>query len=301
MDRFTKLSPRNSPQRVDAVELSAVASPAQVTPRIAEILTSLISSSPNLKQRKDAPLIAPLAELHSLTLLRAANSEMLLLVRDPRVDPVLCRWLDTEVRKARACSSQATQAEHLMSAIQRTFAPTETPLLHPIREKRFKNLTNPRDGTPRLLGEIIQNRIGVCRHVAPLLQLALQEAGISSTLLYGTLTRTEVDQPDIPPTRESHVLNIAIIDGTVRALDPMHGINEEIASITERQLSSSELFSRFQNSRAISVRPRGLLSPPIHSVFQGSQTALSGPMFVELSMLDLFMQATTRAEKSLKV
>ena len=273
-------------------ELRAPEAEATVAGRLLSLIRS--SSAFNPKAEGYAELNPPL-ELGPLTLIRAHANEQLLVVRDPAMDPALSAFLDRHGAAAQKLVGDSARAEYLLKAVGELFAPTWSLLPHPVRQYRFRQMTVPEDETPRLLGEFISNRIGVCRHVAPLLQLAFQEAGISSVIMHGTLRREYPDHPDEKPERSLHVWNVIVTDGRIRAVDPVNKLDCPLGTSPHSHPSAEDLMRRTDRTSGVHVEIGTWWRATERSVLKPQATALWGSSDISERMLDRFVAAVERA------
>jgi len=132
-----------------------------------------------------------------VALIRNFGAEGILIVKDRKIDPELTDWLAKAAQKVPPTGDALTKAKALNHFVYDTFNPNFLgfPLSGSRRIKQFNLLTAlPRaNGVPPdiRIGLFLKLRSGECRHRAVALQLALQEAGIPSRLVYGKL-RTEI-------------------------------------------------------------------------------------------------------------
>ncbi|NDC37743.1 MAG: hypothetical protein EBZ48_06790 [Proteobacteria bacterium] len=274
-----------------------VNTPKGIALSMQERFSWLLREHPLLHKNAESIGTGSLMVLPDLSLHRALHAEQLLVVCDPVIDPVLYRWLDTHVTAARASHSETERVEALLAAVAKTFAPSTSFLPRPRRQRQFQQITENAADIPILLGELIQTRIGVCRHIAPLLQLAFQKASIPSAMAYGNVSRREVGFDEKLSEAEPHMWNIALADGVPYAVDPMNRIFEPISTLETSALRAQQLLKRASETQVVVRAAGGFLSGDTCTVLCPSQTALSGPLYMNETMIPLFIKATERAHK----
>ena len=163
-----------------------------------------------------------------------------------------------------------------MSSVRSTFSRSPNRFLHPIATARYREMIKDKDETPRLMGEFINNRIGDCRHVAMLLQCALQETGITSAVLIGDLEERVGPSPGTPLFREFHALNMVITDGRYRMIDPMHRINQGLGYQGKAPATSADLVERFMRKSLTTDPTTSWAGETFQFHFKVADTSLAG-------------------------
>lgn len=147
-------------------------------------------------------------------------TEKIAVIKDKDIDPVLVNWLEKTTLATAQITDPLSRARALQKEVEKTFSGGWFGFLNPLQSKRYREMT--RDDTVQLLGKFIQNRQGVCRHQAPALQLALQEAGIQSTLKVGRVKQyVKLRGIEKQVSDEMHAwVEITHPDGKIEILDP---------------------------------------------------------------------------------
>ena len=203
-------------------------------------------------------------------------AEHLLVVREPSLDPVLCRWLDKHVAIAKQFPTELQQVESLMSSVRSTFSRSPNRLFHPLATTRYREMTDNNDETPRLMGEFINNQIGDCRHIAMLLQVALQETGIPSAILIGDLEKRVGPSPGEVLFSAFHALNVVVADGRYRVVDPAHRINQGLGYQGTLPVTPSDLVDRFMRKTLSTDPETSWAGETFRFNFKAVDTSLAG-------------------------
>ncbi len=106
----------------------------------------------------------------------------ILVAQDPKIDPVLVRWLERVKNKYASLDDPIERATKIVGEVRKTFGFDE---FNPRRPFLSATLATANENHIVKLGDSIRAGAGVCRHHAVLLQLALQDAGIASEIVYG--------------------------------------------------------------------------------------------------------------------
>lgn len=115
-------------------------------------------------------------------------SPWFLIAKDPQVDPVLYHWLERVKAKHADITDPLERAARLCREVRTAFPFDNFNPRHPILTATLATGTGNQIVK---LGDFISAGTGVCRHQAILLQLALQDAGISSQVVYGEVKQID--------------------------------------------------------------------------------------------------------------
>lgn len=121
-------------------------------------------------------------------------SPWFLVARDPRVDPVLYDWLERVKAKHADITDPLQRAAKLCDEV-RTALPVDN--LNPRHPLLSATLATGTGDQIVKLGDFISAGVGVCRHQAILLQLALQDAGVASEVVYGEVRQIDLHDGEV--------------------------------------------------------------------------------------------------------
>jgi hypothetical protein len=127
-----------------------------------------------------------------LAVIKNMHSPWFLVTRDHEVDPVLNAWLLRTKEKYQSISDPLERAARVAAEVRKTFKNDEFSLRHPLLSAALTASKSQKDIVK--FGDFIAAGVGVCRHEAILMQLALQDAGIPSKVIYGDVK--QIDSAD---------------------------------------------------------------------------------------------------------
>lgn len=279
-----------------ADQLASLETPTNILSTAEKVIPTLLrESSQFCPEGAQYGRTDPPTYLSKLSLLYSIGAEHLLVVRDPLIDPVLCRWLDKHVARARECPTELQRVESLMKSARSTFSRSPNRFLHPIATARYEAMTNKNDEIPRLMGEFINNRMGDCRHIAMLLQLGFQEIGVPSAMLIGDLEQRVGPSPGQPLFRAFHALNMVVADQKYRLIDPAHRINQQLGWAGHNPVTPGHIVERFMGHGMTTDPTTSWLGETTRFYFKVVDTSLAGLPQLSDSHTESFLKGVIRA------
>lgn len=175
-----------------------------------------------LRQRRTTDKRIP--QRASLVTMSGSGNERILVLLDKKQDPVLYDWIEANKSKVSQAKTPMEKYKVIFDIVQKTFSYHSGSVFHPIRRKRFKDMTTNADTDNVLrvkLGDFIKNGTGVCRHQALAFSLLAQESGLDTRMEFGDLSLKSYGEKD---SGGYHMWNSATIDGVEHVFDPTNNI-----------------------------------------------------------------------------
>ncbi|MDB5038668.1 MAG: hypothetical protein JWQ35_2196 [Bacteriovoracaceae bacterium] len=193
---------------------------------------SYFSESKRKAVRKDLPEDSDLIRgqpIPPFAYIRHTSAEQLIILKSPDFDPVLVNWLENVKADSESISEPLKKANMISERVIRIL-PTPSLLMLPSKKTRFEELIK-REKV--LLGDFIQVGAGVCRHKAVLLQLAFQEAGLDSRIVYGEAAESYLSDGKTLTEEHPHAwVELRLADGSEYIFDPETQQNGKVFVVT---------------------------------------------------------------------